>query len=267
MLSMNGPNIIAVIPTNKRAAVLSRAFTSVELQTMKPDLILIVIEEGNDISQIEISDRVKIITNERMRSLSGAVNHALGEIAKLCAENDWDETLTWIALLDDDDWWDPRYIEKCVHAMGSDSQQIVAGLIRYDIANPSGMRLPIPKILNKESFLAKNPNIQGSNLFLRMDAFVEVRGFDESLLSCTDRDICTRLFDRERHQWVRIDEHLVHHDATSSGRISDAGSHRKKMGLLKFAEKYRNKMSHEIWEEFLDVAMTRFEVDLRHLND
>ena len=70
MLSMNGPNIIAVIPTNKRAAVLSRAFTSVELQTMKPDLILIVIEEGNDISQIEISDRVKIITNERMRSLS-----------------------------------------------------------------------------------------------------------------------------------------------------------------------------------------------------
>ena len=28
-------------------------------------------------------------------------------------------------------------------------------------------------------------------------------------------DICTRLFDRERHQWVRIDEHLVHHDATS----------------------------------------------------
>ena len=67
---MNGPNIITVIPTNKRAACLIKAFTSVELQTMKPDLILIVIEEGNDISQIEISDRVKIITNERMRSLS-----------------------------------------------------------------------------------------------------------------------------------------------------------------------------------------------------
>ena len=98
-----------------------------------------------------------------------------------------------------------------------------------------------------------------------MDAFVEVRGFDESLLSCTDRDICTRLFDRERHQWVRIDEHLVHHDATSSGRISDAGSQEK--WLLKFAEKYRNKCHMKSGKNSLMLPATRFEADLRHLND
>ena len=64
------------------------------------------------------------------------------------------------------------------------------------------------------------------------------------------------LFDRGHHEWVRIDEHLVHHDASLSGRISDVGSYRKKMGLLKFAEKYRSIMTEEIWEEFVHISIT-----------
>ena len=261
------PFIIAVIPTNKRADVLSRALKSVEKQTMRPNLTLLVIEDDNDIPNIELDYPVKIIVNKRKRSLSGAVNQALEEIVKLGHERDLDPVFTWIALLDDDDWWDLRYIEKCVCAIDSNSQQIVTGLIRYDTNNPTGMKLPIPENLGKESFLAKNPNIQGSNLFLRMDAFVEVCGFDESLLSCTDRDICIRLFDRGHHEWVRIDEHLVHHDASLSGRISDVGSYRKKMGLLKFAEKYRSIMTEEIWEEFVHISLTRFKIDLQGMKN
>ena len=69
------------------------------------------------------------------------------------------------------------------------------------------------------------------------------------------------------HEWIRIDEHLVHHDASLSGRISDAGSYRKKMGILKFAEKYRSIMTEEIWEEFVHISLTRFKIDLQGIKN
>ena len=97
--------------------------------------------------------------------------------------------------------------------------------------------------------MIKNPNVQGSNLFIRMDAFLEAGGFDESLLSCTDRDLCIRLFERKKHKWVRLEQHLVHHDARNLGRISDSGSFTKKQGLRRFAMKHQFIMNDEDWVE------------------
>ena len=87
-------------------------------------------------------------------------------------------------------------------------------------------------------------------------------GFDEALLSCTDRDFCIRLFEDPAHKWERLDKHLVHHDARKSGRISDSGSERKKQGLQRFAMKHQFRMSEDQWLDFLEISKNRFGTDI-----
>jgi len=250
--------IIAIIPTHNRPGKLRRALDSVSAQTHEPDHLIIVHESGDESPQSLSENRFHITVNLRTKSLSGAINHAIDEI--ILHRHAWGIAAedTWLALLDDDDWWEPSYIEKCGELAESGVQQVVSGLIRYDSAKPDGFPLSIPDNLDVSSFLVENPHIQGSNLFVRLDTFLEAGGFDESLYSCTDRDVCIRLFERPEHQWARLDEHLVHHDARDSGRISDPGSPRKIMGLRKFATKHQFRMDDDTWGDFLRVAEERF---------
>ena len=138
----------------------------------------------------------------------------------------------------------------------------MAGLIRYDKSHPDGTKLSIPEELGPSSFLISNPHIQGSNMYVRLDSFLGSGGFDESILSCTDRDFCIRLFEDPNHKWERLDKHLVHHDARKSGRISDSGSERKIQGLQRFAMKHQFRMSEDQWLDFLEISKNRFGTDI-----
>ena len=171
---------------------------------------MIVHEEEDSIELPSELSSAHVTSNLRTRSLSGAINHAIDEI--LVNRIDWgvNSSETWLALLDDDDWWEDSYLQMCENRGVNGMHQVVCGITRYDTANPEGTRLQIPTTLEVNSFLASNPHIQGSNLFVRLDAFLEAGGFDEALYSCTDRDFCIRLFERPGHLWARLNEHLVH---------------------------------------------------------
>ena len=194
---------------------MSRAIESVASQSRASDRIIVVHEDGDQIQLPTELNRVHVSINQRSRSLSGAINHAIDEI--VLNRLNWNLTPneTWLALLDDDDWWEETYLEKCSRLVVSGIQQVVSGITRYDSRNPDGLPLSIPEKLDVSSFLISNPHIQGSNMFVRLDSFLEAGGFDESLYSCTDRDFCIRLFERPNHQWTSIQEHLVNHDARS----------------------------------------------------
>src|SRR5438477_8694013 len=58
--------------------------------------------------------------------------------------------------------------------------------------------------------LVGNPHIQGSNLFVRLNALLEAGAFDESLASTTDRDLCIRLADLG---WAPLASPTVRHHA------------------------------------------------------
>lgn len=237
---------------------MSRAIESVASQSRASDRIIVVHEDGDKIQLPTELNRVHVSINQRSRSLSGAINHAIDEI--VLNRLNWNLTPneTWLALLDDDDWWEETYLEKCSRLVVSGIQQVVSGITRYDSRNPDGFPLSIPEKLDVSSFLISNPHIQGSNMFVRLDSFLEAGGFDESLYSCTDRDFCIRLFERPNHQWTSIQEHLVNHDARGSGRISDFGSPRKLQGLQRFSVKHQYRMDDATWEKFLLVADERF---------
>ena len=252
--------IVVVIPTNHRPEEFLRAIDSVSSQTRMPDHVIVVHEEGDSYAMALEGNGYHITENRRTKSLSGAINHALDEV--VVNRHDWgiDPLHTWLALLDDDDWWSPEYLEKCASLAVGRCRQVVSGLVRYDELRPEGFNLSIPTELDCVSFLTGNPHVQGSNLFVRMDSFLEAGGFDEALLSCTDRDFCIRLFEGGAHEWARLDEHLVHHDARRSGRISDPGSDRKRQGITGFAMKHQFRMSDEVWEDFLKISKDRFGV-------
>ena len=220
---------------------------------------MIVHEEEDSIELPSELSSAHVTSNLRTRSLSGAINHAIDEI--LVNRIDWgvNSSETWLALLDDDDWWENSYLQMCENRGVNGMHQVVCGITRYDTANPEGTRLQIPTTLEVNSFLASNPHIQGSNLFVRLDAFLEAGGFDEALYSCTDRDFCIRLFERPGHLWARLNEHLVHHDARFSGRISDPGSTRKLQGLRNFSVKHQFRMDDSTWESFHEIAAERFD--------
>ena len=250
--------IIAIIPTYNRPTDFLRALDSISSQTHPPDHVIIVHEE-EDLYPLSLSDdNIHVTINRRTKSLSGAINHAVDEI--IVNRHDWgiEPEYTWLALLDDDDWWDPTYLEKCISLADGQCHQVVSGLIRYDRSEPGGFNLSIPDYLDCSSFLTSNPHIQGSNLFVRLDSFLGAGGFDESILSCTDRDFCIRLFECRNHQWKRLDEHLVHHDARKVGRISDPNSERKRQGITRFAMKHQFRMNNREWHDFLDVSESRF---------
>ena len=258
--------IIAIIPTHKRNSDFNRAFDSISNQSRSAERILVVHEKDDDYPHLLSGNNIHSTINKRTKSLSGAINHAIDEI--ILNRHDWKIELdsTWLALLDDDDWWDPEYLEKCVSLVDERCRQVVAGLTRYDQSNPEGFNLSVPEELQCDSFLIKNPHIQGSNLFVRMDSFIGAGGFDESILSCTDRDFCIRLFENKNHHWKRLNQHLVHHDARKPGRISDSNSKRKTQGIQRFAMKHQFRMDEEQWGEFLRVTKERFGIELDKLD-
>ena len=251
-------NIIAIVPILERKEKLSHSLSSIQSQTESPSRIIVVYEREEQSQLMDNEGDLLLTENLRTKNLSGAINHAVDEI--LMRRNEWNINLesTWLALLEDDDWWEPEYIENCIRMIENDIHQVVCGLVRYDEKNPNGVPTPIPEHLEASSFLIENPNIQGSNMFVRMDAFLEAGGFDESLYSCADRDFFIRLFEGTNHKWARIERYLVHHDARDSGRISDRGSARKLQGLRRFAMKHQFIMNDDEWREFHEVSTNKF---------
>ena len=269
--SLQETKVIVLIPTQGRPNELSRALESVRNQTRQPDGMVIVHECETDLGGSDRTDwawPAVFAANLRTHNLSGAVNQGIDEILIRRLEWGLNPDSTYLALLDDDDWWDERYLEHCVATVTtSDTDLAVAGIQRYDVDHPEGRKLSIPKSLEIDDFLVGNPNLQGSNLFVRLSCFLRTGGFDEQLQSTTDRDFCIRLFESCEVRWSRIDTHLVHHNARSEGRLSDRGGTRKEAGLRAFADKHLIRMSADQRSQFRERSKRLFEIDPLRVNE
>jgi 2-polyprenyl-3-methyl-5-hydroxy-6-metoxy-1,4-benzoquinol methylase/GT2 family glycosyltransferase len=253
--------IVAVIPTKSRLPQLRKALASVARQTRPPDELVIVGEEEkgfpNDktITDKLATIRVHWLLNGRTKNLSGAVNNAV----QFLIGEETDPTITYLAFLDDDDVWEPQYLE-CMHEKAAEEGKdlIISGLIRHDAKSDEGVKLTIPERIQQKMFLVGNPHIQGSNLFVKMSAFLKAGGFDENLPSTTDRDFMIRILDLGDTTYSCVLRHLVHHYAYLPNRLSAHGSEAKITGLTRFLQKYRSRMTDEEILEFKQRATNVF---------
>lgn len=263
------PFVVALIATRDRPALLQRALASVGTQTRPPDA-LIVVEDGPELSAelrrlvatVSLPGDLILLHNRRTPGASGAWNSGLDEAARRFAP----AHAVYIAILDDDDWWEPEHVERCLTtAVAREADMVAPSIVRHDDAHPEGRIQDPPNAICADLALTRNPHIQGSNLFVRLSTLLEAGAFDEALRSTTDRDLLVRLADLGA-SYAPVVAATVHHDARGERpRLSTAGSEAKSEGLARFWSKYRLRMNDEQREAFLRRARTLFAADIESI--
>ena len=237
-----------MIATHNRPRLLSgRSLKSVADQTRPPDLLIVVDDSDPEVRRHNREavegfgvpgTSVTYMENDRTPGASGAWNTALAHLQAAAPS-------AFVAILDDDDSWEPEYLRVCEKtSLELDLDMTASGIVYHKSEPPEEKLLDPPGQLAAWDLLIRNTNIQGSNMFVRLRKLLEAGGFDEALASTTDRDICIRLADLKTVKYGASGGHLVRHYAENDRpRLSKPGSPVKRAGLYHFFRKYRNRMS------------------------
>ena len=111
-----------MIPTRNRPRKLDRALSSVARQTRAPDAVVIISDcdpheeavTGEVVQSFLNRLPVEFLHNSRTPNLSGALNPGIAHVG----ESGFSSTRTFLALLDDDDWWDRSYLDNVITSRG-----------------------------------------------------------------------------------------------------------------------------------------------------
>lgn len=271
----DGRTVAALVASRgRRDLLLSRAIPSILRQTRLPDRIMVVVdhtkEEFPEADRAELARQIQalagpsvtvtVLRNVRTpRRAAGAWDTGLDQLhrdARLIARPE----LCFVAILDDDDAWEPNHVELCLGAaVAGDLGMVAAGLARHERPDDDGHRHAILEALDMREQFIRGQHIQGSNLFVRLDAILKAGCFDEHLPSCTDRDLCIRLARLPDLRFGRVDLHTVHHFADPRpDRLSSPGSQAKLEGLTRFWRKYSDQVDEPARCDFIERAHRLF---------
>ncbi len=240
-----------LLATSHRTYLLkNRALPSIQHQSRPPERVIIVDDSGDEAAaeRTELLVRqwqparmdVDFLRNRRTHGAGGAWNSGLDHLLRICG----DPEHQYVAILDDDDQWNPHHLRTCLAAAEARSLDMVAApFLRVEEQAKARLTSP-PTSLDVADFLVGNPGIQGSNLVCRLSVLLEAGLFDESLPSCTDRDLCISIAELPGVRYGTTSEPTVHHFACESRpRLSTRGSQTKVKGLDRFFRKYKGRMS------------------------
>ena len=185
------PRVSVIIPTYNRADILPRAVNSVLSQTFTDYEIIIVDDCSLDDTQAAISRfddlRVHSVKHKRNRGASAARNtgirYARGE---------------YVAFLDDDDEWLPKFLERQVGILESSPPNVGLVYCWMDmVEDSSGKLAPCSRKTASgdifEDSLALNIPGQTSVWTIRSSVVRNVGGFDEDLSRYDDADFMCRI--------------------------------------------------------------------------
>lgn len=254
-------SVAALVATRDRySLLLQRSLKSVSGQSLKPKTV-VVVNDGSSFSEAqrlavaELMSSVDchIVENARAPGAAGAWNTGLEELTKNGFRG-------FVALLDDDDEWDPEHLHlnlSTARCMGANI--VVSGLrMLFD-----GYRIERPLIesLSAEDFLVGNPGWQGSNTFVSIDLLKEVGGFRDGLQSLNDRDLAFRLLRSPRARTGFTGRWTATWHSRSTGTLSSRRSTAKISGLRWFWNLYGSAMSNAQAAAFFERAKTLFGVE------
>lgn len=247
---------ISIIATKNRINLLNIAIQSVLSQTKQPDEVIIASDsdENNQLKEKKLCSNFgfTFIKNIYAKNYAGNLNSAIDYIvsSRMIEENNSIDDI-FIAFLDDDDYWHIDYLSLCSKAIKKDTDFVVAGLI-YHSDNKTEY-LSIPNDLTVQSFLEKNPHIQGSNTFIRLTTLLKAGCFDENMSSTTDRDLFVRVM-MLKPKYEIINQYLVHIDTKDNRSRLTTSRDNKKSSFAKFYAKYGGLMSDEVRSQFFKRA-------------
>ncbi len=204
---MNDPKVTVVIPTYNRSDLLPRAIKSIQNQTYQNYELLVVDDASTDntdeIMNEFVSDKIKYIKLDK-------------NVGQCIARNKASEKATgeYIGFLDSDDEWLPEKIEKQIKLYQTSNLENI-GAIYCDFTE-------IDEVKNKtftinwdklrgniyEDFLKGFCPASTSKFLLKMEAFKEVGGFNEKLITFVDYDLWLR-FSKAGYTFDYVDEPLI----------------------------------------------------------
>jgi glycosyltransferase involved in cell wall biosynthesis len=212
--------VSVVIPTRNRPEMLSAAIDSVLAQTFTDYEIVVVINGPDNPAtpktfEIAVATGCRIVRTERAGiavALNAGIAAAQGE---------------WIALLDDDDLWEPNRLEAALkRADAAAADVIFCNIVKFDETR-SALEPPLrppPGMSIAEAMTLKNYGGGCSPAMAKRAAILDVGGFDATLNS-PDWDLWMRL--AWRYRVAFDDAYLVkvrEHPENSSNRMSWARS-------------------------------------------
>jgi broad specificity phosphatase PhoE/SAM-dependent methyltransferase/glycosyltransferase involved in cell wall biosynthesis len=270
--SPDARTVVALVATRGRFDLLAlRAIPSILAQSRLPDRILIVVDQTvHELPDDAMAGQIRrlkdlcpgsvhptVLRNRRTSpSAAGAWNTGIDHLHRDTRQPD----LMFVAILDDDDTWEPNHLACCLDAaVTRDLNMVASGLIRHETPDGPGHRHAIPRTLDPRELFTRGQHIQGSNLFVRLDLLLMAGGFDERLPSCTDRDLCLRLAALEELRFGFVDQHTVHHYADPRpDRLSTPGSQTKLDGLSRIFRKNERRFDVATRQEAVRRAAEQF---------
>jgi glycosyltransferase involved in cell wall biosynthesis len=195
---MSKPIISIIVPAYNAEKTIKRTIDSALNQTFS-DFELIVVNDGSQDSTLEIVSSIK---DPRIKVFSFANAGAAVARNRGFAHS----TGEFIAFLDADDLWTPDKLEAQLKALQTNPKAAVAYSWTNYIDESS-------QFLRQGSYISVEGNIfsdlllvnfleNGSNPLIRRQAFIEVSGFDESLIASQDFDLYLRL--AARYEYIAV---------------------------------------------------------------
>ena len=120
------PKVAIITRTKNRTIFLRRAIHSILSQTFQ-DWLVVIVNDGGDKEAVDIlveefaekwQGRIKVIHHQHATGMEAASNHGIRESKSY-----------YLAILDDDDTWDPTFLEKCVTYLDNRNFPEIAGVV------------------------------------------------------------------------------------------------------------------------------------------
>lgn len=261
VLPQSEDSIAVLIATSNRfSLLLERSLTSVHNQRLRPETV-VVVNDGSSFSDAErvaIAERTQsldchIIKNARAPGAAGAWNTGLHELSR-------NRFRGFVAVLDDDDEWDPEHLLVNLSTARRTGANVVVSGLRF-LFNGHRIDRPLIQSLSAEDFLVGNPGWQGSNTFVSLDLLKEVGGFRDGLQSLNDRDLAFRLLRLPRARTAFTGQWTATWHSRSEGTLSARRSPAKISGLRWFWNIYGSEMSDIQAAAFFERAKNLFGVE------
>lgn len=250
--------LMASIP--RFESLMNISLPSIVSQTRLPERIVLVTDRValSESEQFSITSAVApipvtFLNNERCQGAAGSWNTGLTYINKCSPKS-------YVAILDDDDYWLNNHLELCLtHSQRGAASMVLSGISVIKAGIPIDENIPNSIKLN--DFLVSNPGWQGSNTFAHCQLLMDAGGFSDGLVSSNDKDLAIRVLAIPN---VKIEYTLVVTVCWSLGMHSTAlsarGSRQKLLGCAQFILLHGHRMTCPQKEQYFERTSSLFAI-------